>query len=124
MQSHAKRFTPKSRYAQKSDSVKPVADEIAYVKVRYKKTDESESQEVSHVIPSQDINSLEGNNTDTLFAASVAAFAQQLRGGQYLENWSYADIAKLAKQNIGNDQSGIRGEFIKLVELAGGLSGS
>ena len=52
------------------------------------------------------------------FAAAVAAFGQKLRGGTYLEDFSYTDIAELARQSRGNDPHGYRSEFIQLVSLA------
>ena len=52
------------------------------------------------------------------FAAAVAAFGQKLRGGTYLENFSYDDISELARQSRGNDPHGYRGEFLQLVGLA------
>ena len=58
------------------------------------------------------------------FAAAVAAFGQKLRGGTYLENFSYNDIAELARQSRGNDPHGYRSEFMQLVGLAETLDGS
>ena len=52
------------------------------------------------------------------FAASVAAFGQKLRGGTYLEDFSYSEIANLARQSRGTDQHGYRSEFMQLVTLA------
>ena len=55
------------------------------------------------------------------FAAAVAAFGQKLRGGKYLESYSYDDIAQLARTSRGNDPHGYRSEFMQLVNLAGTL---
>jgi Ca-activated chloride channel family protein len=55
------------------------------------------------------------------FAASVAAFGQKLRGGKFLESFSYDDIEQLARQSRGNDLHGYRSEFMQLVKLAGTL---
>jgi Ca-activated chloride channel family protein len=52
------------------------------------------------------------------FAAAVAGFAQKLRGGKYLENYSYQQITLLAQVSKGEDKRGIRGEFLQLVSLA------
>ncbi len=52
------------------------------------------------------------------FAASVAAFGQKLRGGTWLENYSYDDIESLARHSRGNDPNGYRSEFMQLVNLA------
>ncbi len=55
------------------------------------------------------------------FAAAVAAFGQILRGGKYLNDYSYADIAQLAANARGKDMQGYRSEFMQLVNLAGTL---
>ncbi len=52
------------------------------------------------------------------FAAAVAAFGQKLRGGTFLEDFSYTDIAELARQSRGDDPHGYRSEFMQLVSLA------
>mgnify|MGYP001818576326 CR=1 FL=1 len=52
------------------------------------------------------------------FAAAVAAFGQKLRGGTYLEDFSYDDIEELARQSRGDDPHGYRSEFMQLVSLA------
>ena len=59
---------------------------------------------------------------DFRFAAAVAAFAQKLRGGKYLENYSYTDIRQLASQSRGEDKFAYRGEFLQLVSLADSLA--
>ena len=51
----------------------------------------------------------------------MAAFAQQLRDGQYTGDFSLADSAKLARDAKGEDPFGLRGEFVQLVELAQSL---
>ena len=57
-----------------------------------------------------------------LVAAAVAAFGQQLRGGKYINQFSYADILSLAQNSRGKDSFGYRSEFIQLVKLAQSLS--
>ncbi len=58
------------------------------------------------------------------FAAAVAAFGQNLRGGRYAGAMSYAEIADLAREGRGADTQGWRAQFVSLVELADSLSGS
>ncbi|MFZ3184656.1 MAG: YfbK domain-containing protein, partial [Pseudomonas sp.] len=58
---------------------------------------------------------------DLRFAAAVAAFAQQLTGGQYTGTFSLADSATLARGAKGEDRFGLRAEFVQLVELAQSL---
>ena len=61
-------------------------------------------------------------STDFRFAASVAAFGQILRGGQYTESFTLKDVHELAANNRGQDRYGYRGEFLGLVRLAESLS--
>jgi len=62
------------------------------------------------------------DNTSERFSAAVAAFGQQLRGGKYLDAFSYDDILSLARGARDEDPFGYRAEFIKLVNLAKSLS--
>ncbi|MCU7808321.1 MAG: DUF3520 domain-containing protein, partial [Candidatus Thiodiazotropha sp. (ex Semelilucina semeliformis)] len=57
------------------------------------------------------------------FSASVAAFAQLLRGGRYTESFGYSDVTTLAQGSRGSDPYGYRGEFLRLVNLASSLGG-
>ena len=54
------------------------------------------------------------------FAAAVAAFGQQLRGGQYLGDFSYGKILELAQTAQTSDP--FRAEFLNLVKSAQALS--
>ena len=54
----------------------------------------------------------------------MAAFAQRLRGGQYLNDFSYAEIQDLAVQSRGEDSSGYRDEMLQLLSLVSSLSTS
>ena len=55
---------------------------------------------------------------DLQFAAAGAAFGQKLRGGDYLGQFGYDAIARLAAGARGDDPGGYRGEFVSLVKLA------
>lgn len=52
------------------------------------------------------------------FANAVAGFAQILRGGKYIDNYSYDDVIALAQANKGDDAFGYRTEFVQLVRKA------
>ena len=67
------------------------------------------------------LKDLDQASKDFSFSAAVAAFAQQLRGGKYLQKFNYDDILELARKSKGDDSSGYRGEFIQLVSLAQSL---
>jgi len=64
---------------------------------------------------------IDAASEDMRFAAAVAAFGQQLRGGKFLGTFGYAQIEALAAGARGNDRYGYRGDFVRLVKLADAL---
>lgn len=94
-------------------------NELAHLRVRYKLPNESVSKLIQAPVMDSGINARGGDSFN--FAAAVAAFGQKLRGGTYLENFSYDDIENLARQSRGNDANGYRSEFMQLVSLAEAL---
>jgi Ca-activated chloride channel family protein len=102
-----------------------LAGELAHLRIRYKRPGEDSSRLIeSPIMRKSIIPEIAGTSADFRFAASVAAFGQRLRGGQYLESWDYDDIAGLARQSRGDDPFGYRSEFLQLVALAGNLDRS
>ena len=96
--------------------------ELAFVRVRYKKTDEAASSLIERPVARATVRAdLGGASDDLRFAAAVAAFGQRLRGGTYLEGFGYDAIVKLAQGARGDDPEGHRAEFLKLVKLADSL---
>jgi len=95
------------------------SNELAHLRIRYKLPNESISKLVESPVMDSGINARGSDSFN--FAASVAAFGQKLRGGQYLENYSYNDIATLARQSRGQDTHGYKSEFMQLVNLAESL---
>jgi Ca-activated chloride channel family protein len=93
--------------------------ELAHLRIRYKLPGESTSSLIESPVMDSGINARGSDSFN--FAASVAAFGQKLRGGKYLEAFSYTDIAQLASQSRGSDPHGYRSEFMQLVNLAGTL---
>jgi len=98
----------------------PAASEFAYLALRYKLPGESESKLIEIALQKSEFEgkTLEAASDDFKFAASVAAFAQLLRGGNYLGDFSYADVIALARDAKGEDPFGYRGEFVQMVQLA------
>jgi Ca-activated chloride channel family protein len=94
-------------------------NELAHLRIRYKLPDETVSKLIEAPIMDSGINA-QGSDSFN-FAASVAAFGQKLRGGKYLDDFSFDDIENLARQSRGNDPHGYRSEFMQLVKLAGTL---
>jgi Ca-activated chloride channel family protein len=98
-------------------------DELAFLRLRYKRPDSDVSQLLETPIKRQTINNMLARASDNLhFAAAVAAFGQLLRGGTYLSQFAYDDILQLVQQSKGQDAFGYRSEFIQLVNLAKSLS--
>ena len=114
---------PTRRYQSETSVSKPgnssFNNELAHLRIRYKLPNESVSKLIQAPVMDSGINARGGDSFN--FAASVAAFGQKLRGGKYLEDFSYDDIAQLARQSRGSDPHGYRSEFMQLVELAGNL---
>jgi Ca-activated chloride channel homolog len=111
------------RYGKEKVSSTGSSGELAFLRLRYKEPEGDASKLVEWPLQRQDIkSSLSHASTEFRFAAAVAAFGQQLRGGKHTGEMSYADIAKLAAESRGADTFGYRGEFQRLVNLAQSLS--
>lgn len=118
--SQGKRLDP-LRYNKKSQP-KNNSSELAFLRLRYKRPDETKSRLIEKPLMRSDIENNMNNTSDNYqFSAAVAAFAQLLRSGKYTENFSYENVIDLAKQSKGKDENGFRSEFIKLVKLADSL---
>lgn len=89
------------------------ADELLFVKLRYKRPGESQSRLLSHAVTAR----AESRGSDDLrFAASVAAFGMLLRDSEYQGNTSAAQVLEQARAALGNDVGGYRADFVRLVE--------
>ncbi len=120
------------RYGKPAKPTEPVAtgpdgaEELAFVKIRYKMPNEDKSQLVSvpiyggspiassYILPPPD---------DVRFSVAVAAFGQKLKGEDQLSDFTYDQIIDMATKARGDDAFGYRAEFINLVRLAKGLKG-
>jgi len=110
------------RYAVPPGSWEGNRDELGYVKLRYKNPRQMDSILLQRALLKSDIKpSHEAGSEHLRFAAAVAAFGEQLRGGENLGEFGYADILRLAQSARGPDQHGYRGEFVGLVELAAAI---
>ncbi|MGD9476424.1 vWA domain-containing protein [Shinella sp. G-2] len=100
------------------------SSELAFLKMRWKKPDGDTSELVT--MPVTDANAVadvDAASNDIRFSVAVAAFGQKLKGVSALQDYAYGSILGLAEATRGNDPFGYRAEFLKLVQLAGGLSG-
>jgi Ca-activated chloride channel homolog len=97
------------------------AGELAWLRIRYKAPGQDSSKLLEQPIQASDLRTASQASEDLRFAAAVAAFAQQLKGGQYTGDFRLADSAVLARDAKGEDGFGLRAEFVQLVELAASL---
>jgi Ca-activated chloride channel homolog len=106
------------RYGNPSASARG-GNELAFLRLRYKLPGQSDSKLIERPIAAQ----AEARASERLrYAAAVAAFADALRGGKYLDGYGYTQIAQLASGARGSDADGYRAGFVQLVKLADGLA--
>ncbi|MDK1493873.1 VWA domain-containing protein [Sinorhizobium sp. 7-81] len=98
------------------------ANELAYLKIRYKKPDGDKSELTTTPVTEANAAPLADAPADVRFSSAVAAFGQKLAGNAALSGYSYAAIADLAAAAKGADPFGYRAEFVNLVRLAKGLA--
>ncbi|MDH4226508.1 MAG: von Willebrand factor type A domain-containing protein [Deltaproteobacteria bacterium] len=93
--------------------------DYAYLRLRYKVPGEKTGRELEKAITVKDeARTVEAAPVESRFAASVAAFGEILKGGRYTGDYTLEDVARLAASSKGEDKSGYRAEFVKLVKLA------
>ena len=110
-----------SRYQPAPPAASGKAGEYAHVNLRYKLPGKSASILISQPVAARS-KPLAQANADTRFAIAVAAYGQQLRGGQYNGKMGWGDIIRLAGQADKPDPYGLRSEFIELAKIAQSLS--
>lgn len=107
-----------SRYQGSAEAVPDSnKNELAFVKVRYKLPKESTSTLITTPVYIDQIAD-ETLRRETVWAESVAGFAQLLKGGKFTGTLTYDDILKQAEASRGDDPFGYRAEFITLVHKA------
>jgi Ca-activated chloride channel homolog len=119
------------RYADKAktETVTPAdtataSDELAFVKIRYKKPDEDKSNLITvPVKASEEKPTIDAAAPDVRFSVAVAAFAQKLKQEAQVSDYSWDAIEALGLAAKGDDRFGYRAEFLKMVELAKSLKG-
>lgn len=107
---------PPLRYGTKQPVVSTDANEVAHLRLRYKLPDAQASKLIETPILR---SSLVARPSETLrFASAVAAYADLLRGGAHVGDWTWNDVAAAARNARGDDRNGLRGEFADMVEQA------
>ncbi|MDF3023043.1 MAG: hypothetical protein K0R10_404, partial [Alphaproteobacteria bacterium] len=98
-------------------------NEIAFLKMRYKRPDSDTSTLMTRPITSSDEKDFAELSDDLRFAASVAGFGQLLRDSQYTNSLTWDQVIEMATNAKGKDEFGYRAEFINLLRLAKSESG-
>ena len=107
-----------SRYSPTHSDSEINQTEYGFLKLRYKLPESESSKLIETPIL---INPKTPNNSlarEIDFSIAVASFAQLLKDGKYLNNWSFEDAISLAQKNKGDDKFGYRTEFIQLIRKA------
>ena len=95
--------------------------EYGYVKIRYKLPKSDTSRLIATPIDqSAEFRTFAAAPQDARFAASVAGFAEMLRGAKYSGALTYDDVLRMANASKGRDEFGYRSEFVQLVRAAKG----
>jgi Ca-activated chloride channel family protein len=107
------------RYQTTPTTTGAVSDELGFLKIRYKAPEGDVSKLITTPIGKDlVVNEFDKATDDQRFAATVAAFAQKLKGSNYGETLTWDQISTMANAARGVDANGYRGEFVQLVKLA------
>jgi Ca-activated chloride channel homolog len=122
--SHGLKLEP-LRYAPSAQTSDANTTELGFLRIRYKPpTEETSKLQEWPINKTEIVADLPQTSERFRFAAAVAAFGQQLRGGVFTGSFNYEQVLKLARDARGDDPSGYRGEFLSLVQLTQSLSKS
>jgi Ca-activated chloride channel family protein len=107
---------PALRYAETATAAGGKDGEIANLKLRYKRPGEDRSQLIETPVLRSGQRAVASD--PMRMAASVAAFADALRGGSQYDGWGWDQILASARSVRLDDRWGQRAEFVRLVERA------
>lgn len=107
---------PPLRYGAKQAAASANADEVAHLRLRYKLPDAQASKLIETPILRSSLAAQPGEALR--FASAVAAYADLLRGGTHIGDWTWNDVARAARGASGGDRNGLRREFAELVDQA------
>ncbi len=114
---------PALRYAQPGAT--PAAarsGEFAHLRLRYKLPGQAQSRLIETPVTRAAMRAQPGESMR--FAATVAAFADALRGGTHLGSWDWSAIAANARDTQGRDPWKLRAEFAELVDASAAIIAS
>ena len=93
----------------------PTGGELMTVKLRFKLPGETESRSIEHVVVNETVR-FDLADQDFRFAAAVAGFGMKLREIEQGNPWGLTEIRRTAASATGQDVSGLRTEFLSLVD--------
>lgn len=113
-------FSEPLRYQQQRAAPASTANELAFLRIRYKLPGEDDSRLIERPITNADaVSTLARAPESTRWAAAVAAYGQLLRGDPYMaREFGWDEVINLAQGARGSDEFGWRAEFIQLVRAA------
>ena len=103
----------------KTNKPQKKTNEMAYVKIRYKKPDGNESILIKQAVLTKILNADKVPHSDLMYAASIAGYGQLLAGSDYVGNLTFAKVGDLAKLASGDNI--LRNEFLSLVQITADL---
>jgi Ca-activated chloride channel homolog len=104
------------RYRRPGASETVNADEIGWLRLRYKQPGGKTSQLIESPLKR---SAIAGQPSPRLrWSAAVAAYADLLRGGKNVNGFGWDQVAALARSAPGQDRWGYRAEFLQLVDRA------
>ena len=108
------------RYGKAVTAINPKANEIALLKLRYKQPGADQSKLIEQPILRSQISAKASDRLK--LAASLAAYADLLRGGKNSGQFKWNDVKQLAASVSLPDSWGYRAEFMGLIEQASRLT--
>ena len=96
------------------------SEELLTLKLRYKEPAGSESKLLQFPVQAAE-KSFEKAEQSLRFAAAVAAFGMLLRNSEHMGDSTYEKVISIAERSSGEDRSGYRSEFVRMVKRAKAL---
>ncbi|MFM9841468.1 MAG: vWA domain-containing protein [Dongiaceae bacterium] len=106
------------RYGDRATAPQETSNEVGFLRIRYKLPGAAESTLIEQPVMAASRTGFDAAPADARFAAAVAAFGQLLRHDPNVGAFTYADVHRIAAAARGEDESGYRSEFLRLVQLA------
>ncbi len=113
-------FTEPLRYSQGAAPAPSTANELAFLRIRYKLPGQERSRLIERPITQADtVADIARANESTRWATAVAAYGQLLRNDSYMaQDFGWDQVIALAQGARGRDEFGWRAEFIQLARAA------